>query len=279
MARKDNSKKMADDIRVIDLDSKPLCHDPIASPDYIICICHKGRFEADYDFQHVSFANHQIAVVYPGHILVPTEISPDYEATLIKVTALVFYGMLNHFIDRDYFRFETEPAFPLTNKQHDNLMRLIDALRALDEVDCSTRREMKTMMTEIIIENIYHYHTLANPNHQISPHSMLSKRFFQAVIDNCYRHHDVAYYADLFHLSAKYFSHVIRRETGQNALYWIHFYLAAKAKQVLYLQSELPLKNISDQLGFPDLPSFSRFFKKVIGITPSEWRENLCTDK
>lgn len=265
------------DIKLFDINGQLVSYDPIASPNYVIGICHEGRFEANYDFQHVVFNPNELAVVYPNHILVPTNVTTDYRATIIVVPAAVFYSMLSYFIDRDYFRHETEPCFSLTAEEYDHMMRLTDALRVIDVIDCSTRREMKESMTEIIIKTIHHYHAIHHPQTTITSVGMLSKRFFQAIIEYCSAHHDVSFYADYFHLTPKYFSTVIANETGHNALYWIHFYLAAKAKQILYMQRDVPLKNISDQLGFADFVTFSRFFKRLVGISPSEWRKRICS--
>jgi len=264
------------DIKIIELSGTPLNYEPIASPNYVIGICHKGRFEANYDYQHVVFNPRELAIVYPNHIVVPTLVSPDYKATIIDVPAPIFYSLLNHFISRDRFRYESAPSIPLSAEQYGNLMSLINAMRTIDSINFSIRRQMKMMMTEIIIEIMNHYHSLIHPDGSDNNIKILSKRFFQAVIDHCNEHHDVAFYADLFHLSPKYFSTAIARETGHNALYWIQFYLTAKAKQMLYLQSDTPIKTISDQLGFNDFATFSRFFKHLVGIPPTEWRQRTC---
>ncbi len=265
------------DIKVNDVSGPFTGTEPIASPNYVIGICHEGRFEADYDFQHVDFVGRQIAVVYPNHILLPTSVSENYRATIIDVPSDVFYSMLKHFVGRDHFRHETAPCFPLNDDQYNTLMHLVDALRAIDHIGCNAQLEMKHMMTEVIIETVNHYYSLIVPDSDQMSSGMLSKRFFKAVIDNCAEHHDVTFYANYFNLSPKYFSTAIARETGHNALYWIQFYLAAKAKQILYLQSDKPLKFISDELGFSEFSAFSRFFKHVVGVSPSEWRKRTVS--
>jgi len=271
--------KTASDIRVIDVAGPFNRTEPIASPNYVIGICHEGRFEADYDFHHVDFVGRQIAVVYPNHILVPTKVSKDYRTTIIDVPSQVFYSMLKHFIGYDHFLNDTAPCFPLSGDQYNTIMRLVEALRVLEKVDSSLRQEMMYAMTEIIIETIHHYHSLVVPKTQSGDSGLLSKRFFRAVMDNCAQHHDVTFYANYFNLSPKYFSTAISRETGHNALYWIQFYLAAKAKQMLYMQSDMPLKYISDELGFSEFSAFSRFFKHVVGVSPSDWRKRVCGER
>ena len=48
-----------------------------------------------------------------------------------------------------------------------------------------------------------------------------------------------------------------------------HTVLQAK---VMLRHSSLPIADISDQLGFENPPSFTRFFRRETGTTPTEYR-------
>ncbi len=55
---------------------------------------------------------------------------------------------------------------------------------------------------------------------------------------------------------------------------YIHNKLMAQAEQLL-IYSELPVSDISEQLGFCELSYFTRWFKKKKSCTPSEYRKNM----
>ncbi len=55
---------------------------------------------------------------------------------------------------------------------------------------------------------------------------------------------------------------------------YIHNKLMAQAEQLL-IYSELPVSQISEQLGFCELSYFTRWFKKKKSCTPSEYRKNM----
>ena len=76
---------------------------------------------------------------------------------------------------------------------------------------------------------------------------------------------------DLF-LSTRYLSDVLKQETGKNALEHIHLYLIAEAKNLL-LSSNENVSGIAYQLGFESPSYFTRLFKKVVGLTPVQYKE------
>ena len=83
----------------------------------------------------------------------------------------------------------------------------------------------------------------------------------------------VAYFADKACLSPGYFGDMIRKETGLSAKLYIQQHILALSKQLLLDQSQ-SITQVADLLGFQYPQHFSRFFKKLTGMTPKAYREN-----
>lgn len=81
----------------------------------------------------------------------------------------------------------------------------------------------------------------------------------------------VHHLADELYLSPRYLSDVLKLETGKTALEHIHLYLVDEAKNRL-LSSEDNVAEIAYQLGFENPPYFTRLFKKMVGITPVQYK-------
>ena len=85
--------------------------------------------------------------------------------------------------------------------------------------------------------------------------------------------HEVAFYAENAHLTTRHFSVIIKEVIGLSASDYIEQYLATQAKNLLATRPDLSVQQISDHLGYADSPSFCRFFKRMTGIRPKEFRK------
>lgn len=81
----------------------------------------------------------------------------------------------------------------------------------------------------------------------------------------------VKYFADKVFLSPNYFGDMIRKQTGKTASDYIQDKVIDLAKQAL-LSSGKTMTEIAYDLGFQYPQHLSRTFKKVVGMTPNEYR-------
>jgi AraC-like DNA-binding protein len=84
----------------------------------------------------------------------------------------------------------------------------------------------------------------------------------------------VQYMASALALSARYLSDLLKQETGKTALDHIHIALVMEAKNLL-MSTDKTVAETAYELGFENPPYFSRLFKKEVGLTPTEYREQF----
>jgi AraC-like DNA-binding protein len=82
-----------------------------------------------------------------------------------------------------------------------------------------------------------------------------------------------AVYADQLYLTPKYFSKVIKDNSGASASEWIDNYVILEAKALLK-STNMTILQISDELNFPSQSFFGKYFKRVVGVSPKEYRES-----
>lgn len=76
------------------------------------------------------------------------------------------------------------------------------------------------------------------------------------------------------HLSKNYFSNLFKRETGEGVIDYITKVRLDHAKALLR-NTDLKSSEISVLVGISDSKYFSKLFKKMTGVTPSEYREGI----
>jgi AraC-like DNA-binding protein len=83
----------------------------------------------------------------------------------------------------------------------------------------------------------------------------------------------VAYFAKQLALSPKYFSDVVKKETGKSALEFIQFKLIELAKERLF-DPDQSISEIAYGLGFKYPQHFTRLFRQKVGMTPQAYRSS-----
>lgn len=104
--------------------------------------------------------------------------------------------------------------------------------------------------------------------------SAIFLRFVEEVQKQCRTHRDVAYYADRLCITPKYLSQVSNKVTNVPALQWINYYAGFELISMLQNRS-LSLQDIAYQMEFSSPNHFTRYCRKILGTTPSQFRSDM----
>ncbi|MDQ0253214.1 two-component system response regulator YesN [Evansella vedderi] len=80
--------------------------------------------------------------------------------------------------------------------------------------------------------------------------------------------------AEIHYFNPSYLSYFFKQECGINLSEYIDKCRIRKAKELL-LDGDLKIREVSAAVGYNAAHSFTRFFKKVTGMTPKEYRDTL----
>ena len=96
-------------------------------------------------------------------------------------------------------------------------------------------------------------------------------RFSRLVSSHVLREHAGGWYAERLCLSPQYLSQVVRGVTGRGALAYINEQLADRVAEMLS-ETDMTVQQVADAAGFADQAVLTKFFRRMRGVTPSEWR-------
>ncbi|MFT3674395.1 MAG: AraC family transcriptional regulator [Chitinophagaceae bacterium] len=133
---------------------------------------------------------------------------------------------------------------------------------------------LKLQMQLFILEM---WHTFAKEYEQ-RKHSLqtgtLYERFIQLLQQHCMQHREVQYYSQQLNISAKYLNHLSKIHSGITASEWIQRH--TKERIIILLQNKnLNISEIADEMEFSSRSFFTRYAKKLLGVTPNEYRGRL----
>ena len=146
----------------------------------------------------------------------------------------------------------------------------------LQNIAASPRQEFKIESARhLTLSMFYGYSHLKHEVNEVKSTNSRQEEIFTKFTELLERHHkkerEIAFYADKMCMTSKHLSQVIKDYTGKTALGLIEEYVISEAKSML-LSTTMSIQQISDELNFPSQSVFGKYFKRVAGISPSEYR-------
>lgn len=121
--------------------------------------------------------------------------------------------------------------------------------------------------------NIHHYNPVPLEGDSSSRQYDVYCKFLALLNKQAIQQRSVQYYANQLGISSKYLSFVCTSYSKKNASAWIDEAVIQKAK-ALILVHHYSLRETSQALHFPNVSSFSRYFKRVANMTPKEFAKS-----
>jgi two-component system, response regulator YesN len=94
------------------------------------------------------------------------------------------------------------------------------------------------------------------------------------VIENYTKELNFDIIAQKFNFNSSYLSKIFTKYIGENPVKYLTALRINKAKYLLLNNEDLSIKDIGEQVGYPDQFYFSRIFKNVTGKSPVGFRQN-----
>jgi AraC-like DNA-binding protein len=88
------------------------------------------------------------------------------------------------------------------------------------------------------------------------------------------REHGIDFYADALNVTPTYLSRAVRQVSGRTVVEYINRLLLMEAIWLLESTS-LSIDEIAERINYADSTTFGRFFFRMKGVTPREYRKRL----
>lgn len=180
--------------------------------------------------------------------------------------------------DYSYFSYAASEALHLSEQERRTV------IGCMEKIEAELKHPLDKHSKPLIVDNIKllldycerfydrQFITRENANHDIFAR-------FESLMDDYFASDapaengmpSVQYCADKLCLSANYLSDLLKKETGMSALKHIQQKTLDVAKERVF-NTRKSISEISYELGFPYPQHFSRWFRKMAGCTPNEYR-------
>lgn len=262
-----------------DVERLPSTDIPFVSPHLVIVVCHQGYSIGEYDMKPIKFCAHDYSLVYPDHPILAKETSEDYRSSLLIISSSYYNELRPRLTYGNSLVFHSQPCFHLSEEHYHCICDTIRLLKSVLSIDSPSRKEMIIGVLDLMSKLVDNFRQIDDvterqqSNNDTVGGSLLFKRFYDLLSLHYKENREVRYYAQLLCLSPKYFGSLIKKEMGISVGQCIANYVVIQAKTLLHYRPDLSIQQISQQLGFDDATSFSRYFKMSTGVSPKKFRE------
>ena len=243
---------------------------PFILEDYRMGMIVRGFMRGVINLREYTMTEGTIVFVTPGTIVEPLEISDDFLLEGMGLPADRFL-MAHGGKLPELFNGQTRDGRRIVPYEDrvllDRMFRLLHDLLGRDDTSDAVIAGMVTTVTHFLDQ-----HFKDRTSTSASTHSTeIFNRFLRLV--NLYgcEEHQLAFYAEKLCITSRYLGTLILSTSGVGAKEWIDRAIISKAK-VLLRHSDKQTSQIADELYFPNASFFCKYFKRITGVTPQQYR-------
>lgn len=244
---------------------------PFAISDHRMGLIERGEVHAMVDLVERRLTAGTVAFIGPGTIVQPLNVSSD-----LVIKGLVLFPSFT-------LPFATEHLPTAFNGQTTNFQLHVEGeefatasllLDTMWEVACHNyHRPTFAGLVMAVMNHWSHLYEKAGgqrPNSSTNERDIFD-RFVRLVNRHATQQHQISFYADHLCLTERYLGTIVRQASGSTAKEWIDRALVTRAK-ILLRHSDKTVVQISDELCFPNPSFFSKYFRRLTGMTPLEYK-------
>lgn len=246
-------------------------HGPYLMEDYRMGIVKSGYMHGIINLQEYKVEAGSIIFISPGSIVDPLEMSDDFQVMGVGIPTDLFHLAHSGKLP-ELFNGQQKHGILRASEQE---LRLLDHMvRLLWEI-ANQQTNQQVLFNLLATITAYFNELFARQQAQLSTHrpaNDIFDRFIRLVNNHYAEQRQLAFYAEKICITERYLGTVIRQTSGITAKEWIDKAVITAAK-VKLRHTNLQIAEITEALHFPNVSFFCKYFKRLVGCTPQEYRK------
>ena len=243
---------------------------------YTFTLVEEGWLTIDYNNQQFTLTKNDLYPYAPGMPLRIVAASDDYKGIclLADETFTLRSSYMHDAIRAAYFSLVelTEPKLKLQPPDAAHLADLMRLAIHYQSVSHPQRDECLSLLYNLFLIDLTATQESSIRGHRFPKRvAEIYLDFLRLLSQHYVEHRDIAFYAVELCITTTYLSRIVRQVSGRTVGQYIDQMLLMESAWLLQTTS-LTVAQIADRLHFADTTTFARFFKRLKGCTPKEYR-------
>ncbi|MBR5638159.1 MAG: AraC family transcriptional regulator [Muribaculaceae bacterium] len=225
----------------------------------------------------LSFYKNDIYTYYPGTLLSIVDVSDDFEAISLMVDEQIAH---NAQAFRNLLRASMVPIsqfgnskLSLTSGDANRVKAVLMLISEYISRPMSLKNEILEMLYSVFINDLISIAAFEKAQLSISRQAEeIFISFYELLQKNYIEQHNIRFYADTLNITTTYLSRIVKSISGRTVIECINEMLAIEATWLIK-STNLTVAQIADRLNFSTSAAFDKFYKRMRGSTPSDFRK------
>lgn len=254
-------------------------HMPIRMKVFASILCLQGTAVVNLNNQEHRVCPNDMLICHPDVMLQHSMISSDFKFRGILMSP-EYMNQLSVITAGNWdikFFLEKRPVLSLTPEESKLFCQYYDLLMSkLQGTPCHHQRQL---INALLLAFLYEFHDSLERFIDLEPRPFsasekLFKDFMDILMSTYPKPRSVNHYANLLCITPKYLTAVCKKLTSHTASELINQYVV---KDIAYLLHDpsVSIKEVSNEMDFPNLSFFGKYVKKHLGCSPKHYREKI----
>lgn len=272
---------MVDDILVMQMSNKKELPVHLMKTHFIHILCIKGKASFKMENKMYNLKHNDIAILLPTARIQGFKRSNDFKAECLLVSLDLMsknnpdvgWGIKGYMFSKEH------PVVQLSEKDSEKCISNFEKLEEkYHDAAHRFRMQIVNLQLQMFVMDMWNIFSKEMERQTVSSHKgALFEGFLQLVRNHCMEEREVNFYSGKLFITAKYLTEICRKSSGKTASYWIENFTTQRLILLLENRS-LSFTEIADLLNFSSQSFFTRYVRKVLGVTPSEFRRRMADE-
>ena len=244
----------------------------------MLALCRQGSAQYSIDTTQQTVNPGDLFFVSERHIVDSYTATPDFECLCIMVSTPFYHSFVQNVknVSSLLLFSRNNPVVTLTPKEQKVFADYYKTIRE-KMADQEHHYRLELVKSQLLAM----YYDMSNVIWRIeqqgdrkqSRADVLFAQFIHLLEENYKSERFVSWYAKKLYITPKYLSDICKQVSKRTANEWIDNYVVLELR-VQLKNSSKTIKEITEELNFPNQSFLGKYFKEHVGMSPSDYRKN-----
>ena len=252
--------------------------EPIRCNHIVLVLCRCGNLTLEINYTLYNISQNMFITISPLDIVTFKQGSTDFRCTALILPSTILTSVFTHV---DISRYEYMKHNRVIEFKGEYLEFIRQALALLETTKRIVPQDEFSKIAEKQVASFFyvsrHYYSTISEyknggKEYLSRKKELFGKFIKELVSSHSISREVLFYANELGVSCGYLNEICNEVSNHSAKEIVDSAVAAKLKYELTYSSK-SIQELADEYNFPSQSYFSRYFKRLTGVTPTDFRK------